>query len=119
VIELFVSSDGKKFTSVGRFKCQRAAGWQYFKFPEQQLPRFFRVQVVENWGGEKTYVNQVMLAEEGAGKGYRDDEEEDGDAVRDDNGLQRFLPQEHNKHNGATEQHLKLTSTEKELKKVS
>lgn len=121
VIELSASNDGRKFTNIGRFKCERVAGWQYMRFEPLLFPRFVKVAVLDNWGGEKTYINQVMLSEEGRQDPDRDRPSVNRELLQD---LQRFLPPEPlalnpkappnaSANSNPTDPHLKLTSTEK------
>lgn len=63
LIELLGSEDGKKYSSLAQFPVERMPGWQYFKLPTTLFSkvRYLQVLVLKNYGGEKTYINQVML----------------------------------------------------------
>lgn len=122
LIELLVSHDAKKYSSIGRVPVERVPGWQYFKLPNTPFSkaRYLQISIIENHGGEKTYINQVML-------GFEQREQEASSRLQQssEDSLGRFLPQQQEPpsprptREKVSSEHLKLTTTERELKKVT
>lgn len=63
LVELLMSQDAKRYNSIGKYPVERAQGWQYFKLANIPFSkaRYLQIMVSSNHGGDKTYINKIMI----------------------------------------------------------